>query len=429
MKILIVDDISEDRRLLRYIAERQGHEVLEAENGEVGLMIAISQLPDLIISDALMPVMDGFMFLHNIRADATLRDKRFIFYSAAYQGEKDVQFAHSLGADGYIIKPRDPRELWLEVETILRAERPRTDTPDLVTDEKEYLRQYSQRVLNQLEQKVRESEERESLFRTLAENLPANIVRYDRNCRIIFTNRYFIDFQGVSGDTFIGKTPEERFPKGEGPMADYFSTLRQVLETGEGAEIEFEPPGRQEVHLIRFAAERDSEGRIFGAIAVGRDITGQKKAQARLEQKSEELAQTNAALTVLLNRSRQVEAELQANMALSLEKLLIPAVNYLENSLNNREAARTCLVQIKAILRDISTPFARKVASPLLGLSPREIQIADLIKAGSSSKEIANALSLSVGTVEFYRDRIRQKLDIKNRKTNLRSFLVTQFTD
>jgi len=62
-------------------------------------------------------------------------------------------------------------------------------------------------------------------------------------------------------------------------------------------------------------------------------------------------------------------------------------------------------------------------------LTPREIQVADLIRNGRSNKEIAALLFLSVGTVEFYRDRIRNKLDIKNKKTNLRAYLNYQFKE
>jgi CheY-like chemotaxis protein len=115
MKILAVDDNSDERKMLRYLLQAHGHDVMEAVNGWEGLQAVSDHGPDLIISDILMPVMDGFQFLRNLRR---LSSVTFVFYSAVYDGPNDMQLATSLGADGYIIKPKDPVELIAEIERI-----------------------------------------------------------------------------------------------------------------------------------------------------------------------------------------------------------------------------------------------------------------------------------------------------------------------
>ena len=96
MKVLIVDDNSENRNILRHIIERQNNEVIEAEDGLDGLEKAAVHKPDLIISDVLMPKMGGFQFLRSIKNDEYLKSIPFVFYSAIYRGDKDKELAGPL---------------------------------------------------------------------------------------------------------------------------------------------------------------------------------------------------------------------------------------------------------------------------------------------------------------------------------------------
>ncbi len=82
MKILIADDDVSGRSLLREILCIEGHDVIEAGNGREGLEMAFLRRPDLVISDGLMPVMDGFQFLRSIKSDKNLRSIPFILYSS-----------------------------------------------------------------------------------------------------------------------------------------------------------------------------------------------------------------------------------------------------------------------------------------------------------------------------------------------------------
>ena len=122
MKVLVVDDSRNDRKLIRFNFEWHGCQVLEASNGRQGLEIAASEKPDLIVSDCLMPIMDGFQFLHEIKKLTELRSIPFVFYSAVYTGSKEAELAFSLGASAFLEKPKSPDELWEEVGRVLAFE-------------------------------------------------------------------------------------------------------------------------------------------------------------------------------------------------------------------------------------------------------------------------------------------------------------------
>ncbi|KJS03510.1 MAG: hypothetical protein VR65_00640 [Desulfobulbaceae bacterium BRH_c16a] len=172
MKILVVDDNNEDRKVFRYIAERNGHEVLEAKDGREGLERAAACMPDLIISDALMPVMDGFHFLRHLKKNETLKSIPFIFYSATYTEEQDIRLGLSLGAEGYIAKPQDPVDLWQEVECIVqKAGQEKAATTELIKEEEDYLKKYSEMVAIKLERKIQLLEESQRSYKLLSEDL------------------------------------------------------------------------------------------------------------------------------------------------------------------------------------------------------------------------------------------------------------------
>jgi serine phosphatase RsbU (regulator of sigma subunit) len=157
VNVLIVDDNANDRKILRYTLEHHGCEVTEAQDGLEGLQLAKKLKPDLIISDALMPRMDGFEFLHMVKMDHELQCVPFVFHSAVYTGQKDKELALSLGAEAFIAKPMEPLVIWEELSAILRRREAETQRPEkLVQEETEYLRQYSSVVAAKVEEKVGE---------------------------------------------------------------------------------------------------------------------------------------------------------------------------------------------------------------------------------------------------------------------------------
>ena len=158
------------------------------------------------------------------------------------------------------------------------------------------------RERKQAEMALIESERR---FRTLAESMPDNVVRYDNECRERYKNAAASRFCGEFGLNWYGKTPTELFPAID-EVAKYECILRQVLLTGESGcmECRIEVGSHHgEIHHISFVAERDDNGNVVGAIAIGRDISVIKKTERQIIESRDLLRQ----LAVRYDSAREVE--------------------------------------------------------------------------------------------------------------------------
>jgi len=154
MKVLIVDDKEDARYLLQALLTGHGHEVSVATNGEEALEKARAEPPDLIISDILMPVMDGFRLCREIRKNDALRDRLFVFYTATYTQDSDADFAMKIGADDFIRKPTEPDAFLARIEAVLeKAEKGAAGREPELKEEAEVLRLYSDRLVTKLEKR------------------------------------------------------------------------------------------------------------------------------------------------------------------------------------------------------------------------------------------------------------------------------------
>lgn len=162
MNVLIIEDNSSVRKMLCLTFAHYGCTVIEAQDGQEGLDLAARHKPDIILSDALMPRMDGFQLLRALKADPVLRSIPFIFHSSTYTGEKEEELALSLGAEAFVSKPIEPAELWERTCTIFKeweARQKKPAQPPLDQSNDQYLSKYSRIVAAKLEEKVHELEE------------------------------------------------------------------------------------------------------------------------------------------------------------------------------------------------------------------------------------------------------------------------------
>ncbi len=232
----------------------------------------------------------------------------------------------------------------------------------------------------------------------------------------------------IKGENIIGKNTLEFMP--EAKEQGIGDELLKVLETGKAFSFEEEDPLPAifgEDMYSNFIAFR--VGNSLGLIV--RNITERKrsekklkKREAELEEKTKALEEINTALKVLLKKREEDKSRLEKNVLFNVEKLIKPNLEKLkEGKMDIRQKARFDILESN--LNDIVSPFMPGMPEKLLTLSPIEIRVTNFIKQGKTTKEIAELLNLSTKTIDFHRDNIRKKLGIKNKKINLRTFLLT----
>jgi PAS domain S-box-containing protein len=173
MKTLIVDDQREGIYLLERLLQRFGHETVSAQNGKEALEKLREHDFEMVISDILMPVMDGFQLCRAIKSDEKFKPLLFILYSSTYWGKEDEALAFKMGADQFIRKPLDPEEFMEMIRHLIEQVKTGQVIPgkNVVEDESEVCKLYNQRLINKLEEKMLALEEEVQKRRQAEEDL------------------------------------------------------------------------------------------------------------------------------------------------------------------------------------------------------------------------------------------------------------------
>ncbi|MCC5885650.1 MAG: response regulator [Gammaproteobacteria bacterium] len=159
-RILVVDDHAENRYFLQALMTAKGWQVEEAGNGHEALERMATAVPDAVISDLLMPVMDGYTLLRKVRADARFADLTFIVYTATYTSADDERLARDLGADAFLLKPAEPDDLLTCVEQSLVARSAKSHAVAVEEGgETDVLELYNRSLIRKLEAKMEQLDE------------------------------------------------------------------------------------------------------------------------------------------------------------------------------------------------------------------------------------------------------------------------------
>lgn len=309
MAILIVDDKAENRYLLEAMLKGNGYKVVSAENGADALGILKSGNIDLIISDILMPVMDGFNLCRQVKSDESLGRIPFIIYTATYTGEQDEVFARTLGADRFIVKPCEPDVFMKAVREVLENS-PRKDSPSPLppASEEEILKLYNERLVRKLEQKMlqlekevaarREAEEilrqSQEKYKSILDNIEDGYYEVDLAGNIRFFNPSAIRILGYSESELMGMNNRRLMDTENARMV--FATFNRVFATGEPARaidwVLTHKDGTRCYVDTSVSLIRDSSGKPSGFRGIIRDITERKIAEKEKIRLTEQLQQS-----------------------------------------------------------------------------------------------------------------------------------------
>jgi PAS domain S-box-containing protein len=408
--LLIVDDeaiIATDLedRLVGY-----GYEVAGiATSGEKAVRLAENLRPDLVIMDIVMPG-----HLDGIAAAAAIRDEFGIpvVFLTAHADEEFMGRAKAVSPLGYIIKPFNEAQIYATLEIALHNSR--------------------------LERQLRESEAR---YRAIVDQVEDLICRFNPDLHLCFFNEATCQIFGRTADELQGA----RFTDLLAP--DKVEAFQRCL-AGLGNDRQ---TGLFE-HVVNSALNGrcwlqwslrvllDNDGHPTEYQAVGRDITVRmgiedtlRKSNRALEQqrevnnrdlleKSAQLAELETTLKVILRYQEADRDSVQQSVISNVQGLILPFVERIRQCLSD-PSALAYLEVVETGLADIVSPFMRRMASTFANLTPAEIRVSHFIKQGLTTKEIADLLNLSTRTIEAYRNSIRKKMGIANRKVNLRSYL------
>jgi PAS domain S-box-containing protein len=324
--IIIADDRIENRYMLESLLKGVEYNITTAKNGLEALAFARKTPPDLIISDILMPVMDGFTLCKEWRKDETLKNIPLIFYTAAYTNPQDISYALRLGADKYLIKPQEPSEFLSIIKQVLYESELGLIEAKPVDDksETEYLKEYNAVLFRKLEDKLLQAEMRDRRLKQNAAKLEQNIQKLklsEENLRqthdyldnlidyanapiivwnpqfnVIRFNHAFEHLTGYSASEVLGQKLDMLFP--EDTLIDSLAQTNNSLGGQHWESVEFPILTKSnEIRIILWnsASIYDREGnKVISTIAQGQDITERKHTEEALKASEAKLKDLNA---------------------------------------------------------------------------------------------------------------------------------------
>ncbi len=318
-RLLIVDDEPQNLYMLTALLQGNGHQVSAAANGLEALAAARVSPPDLVISDILMPVMDGFSFCREWKRDSRLGSIPFVFYSATYTDPKDEEFAMSLGAEMFIRKPQDPDVFIKLLNKVIQERETKKIQPPVkpIASEKTYFKKYNAALIRKLEDKLAQLQEANRLLgKEIAERKQVEAALRSSEARLAQAQRVARlgnwDLVPATGELYWSDEVYRIFGRERGPAGIDYRTFLQAIHPSDRAafqdrvstaaernapcifdhRIVLPDGGERIIHEEAYIIPGNGEKavRLIGTI---QDVTERRLAESALREREEQLRQAH----------------------------------------------------------------------------------------------------------------------------------------
>jgi len=410
-KILVVEDEAVIALRLQQRLSMMGYEVVAlSHSSEESLEKARDLRPDLILMDIKIPGnLDGITVAEIVKSELDIP----VVFLTAFAEDQIIERAKQAEPYGYIVKPFQDQELKAAVEIALYKK--------------------------DMERRLKESEQQ---YRSMIDSMGDVIHVVDRELRLLIANPTLIQWNKELGleTEVVGRALLEVFPFLPDTAIEEY---QQVFDNGKNLISE----ERTRIDDRDFFTEVRKipifeKGIVERVITIIRNITQRKKNEAalkkahaelefrveertrQLKNKTKSLEEVNMALEVLLKKRAEDKVELEETVMNNLKNLVTPYFGKIKKTnLDDRQS--TFLSIIESNLTEIVSPFSRNISLKYLNLTPTEIHVANLIKIGRTTKQIAAFMNRSPRTIDTHRKNMRRKIGLDKTRANLRSHLLS----
>jgi PAS domain S-box-containing protein len=410
-KIMVVEDEAVIALRLQQRLSMMGYDVVAlSHSSEESLEKARDLRPDLILMDIKIPGnLDGITVAEIVKSELDIP----VVFLTAFAEDQIIKRAKRAEPYGYVVKPFQDQELKAAVEIALYKK--------------------------DMERRLKESGQQ---YRSMIDSMGDAIHVVDRDLRFLIANPTLIQWNKELGleTEVVGRTLLEVFPFLQDTVIEEY---QQVFDNGENLISE----ERTRIDDRKFFTEVRKipifeKGIVERVITIIRNITQRKqneealkKAHAELEFRVEErtrqlknktksLEEVNTALEILLKKRAADKIEIGENVLNNVKRLITPYFRKVKKTkLDDQQRAFLSILETN--LNEITSPFFRNVSLKYLNLTRTEIQVANLIKQGSTTKQIAKIMNRSPRTIDTHRKNIRRKIGLEGKRANLRSHLFS----